>query len=1231
MDPEIFKEKATASCPKANVKLGGQQIEAVLDTGSMVSTINMELWSRVQPALPIEEPPVYFKMTAANNTTIPYLGVVVADVEINKQVLKDQVFYVLKSKMEGQEMLLGNNILNQLNDRHVPAIVKKTKFAKTVDKIVCLPPQSSRFVAVSGADARSSAPVLVEACRTTPPGVLVINSVSVAVRGVTQVGVVNTTDETIIIKSRRPIGIISPAAICNVDVAAEDPEEEEDEKKEDKATRIQSMINPDLSPDEQIKMKAFLEKNESCFAWSDEELGHTDLLPHRIKLTTDRPIAHRYRRIPPSQLQEVREHLDRLLEKEIIKPSTSPYAAPVVIVRKKDGSIRLCCDYRTLNSYMVRDSFPLARMEECIDALSGAKFFSTLDLASGYHQVKMAPEDQEKTAFTTPFGLYEWTRMPFGVACAPAHFSRLMQYVMHDHLFQILLVYLDDILVYAGEFDEHLRRLQLVMDRLKEVNLKLSPDKCKIMSSEVTFLGHVLSADGLKTDPEKISAVKNFPTPKTVTDVRSFVGLAGFYRRYVKDFSLIARPLHKLFELENQKDARGRRTKGVPVGDRWDAECQEAFEKLKTALTSSPVLAFADFDKEFTVEIDASGVGLGGILSQDGRPVAYASRTLTPAERKAKKYSSRKLELLALKWAVTEKFRSYLLGRSFTVITDHNPLRHIATSNLGATEQRWVGELEVFNYKMVYRCGKQNTNADALSRCPECQGEELSTFISEQRDVQVPSPPKPSVEESFHPERLTVGAIGVTDCSSPELDVVMRSLQGKALTPEQSRLLTSDGRILLNREKKRLRVINNILYRATILNGQETLQQVIPQSQRRRKLELVHDMMGHMGPERCIQQLQSRCYWPSMRRDVTDYVSSCERCLVAKSPAIPVHQPLGTLSATRFNQMVAMDFTTLERSADGVEHVLVITDTFSKLTVACPARDQTAQTAMKILLNKWILTYGPPAQLHSDQGKSFTAAVINELCKHWSITKSQTTPYNPRGNGQAERFNRTMHNLLRSLPPEEKRRWPEKLPELVYWYNTTVHSTTGHSPYMLVFGQEPSIPLDWETILPDPEQAIADSYLLGHLRRLKELREMMLEKQSSHKPDEPAATRVNQDVQQKETASSRLRHRRHVSLQPGDVVLKRRHPSGRNKTQDQFDAKRYTVKQVPNKQQSSYRIEDENGRSFHVNGGQLKIVPTPAVESSIPVPADVNSSQPVVNSKSTRPQRARRPTQRMDL
>lgn len=311
--------------------------------------------------------------------------------------------------------------------------------------------------------------------------------------------------------------------------------------------------DPLATAEETEAIRKLVAENADVFAWSDDQMGCTGILKHRIVLTTDVPTAQPYRRFPPSQLKEVRNHLDSLLAQDIISPSTSPYAAPIVLVRKKSGELCMCCDYRRLNDITRKDAFPIPRMEECIDALEGSKYFSTLDLASGYHQVEMAEEDRQKTAFTTPFGLYEWNCLPFGLANAPAHFSRLMQKVMSDHLFQIILVYLDDLLVFSSSFDEHLESLQKVFDHLREVHLKLNPDKCFLGRSSVSFLDHVLTRNGPKTDPDKITAVRNCPQPKTMPDVRAFLGLAGYYRRFVKNFATLAKPLHQLLETKNER------------------------------------------------------------------------------------------------------------------------------------------------------------------------------------------------------------------------------------------------------------------------------------------------------------------------------------------------------------------------------------------------------------------------------------------------------------------------------------------------------------------------------------------------------------------------------------------------------------------------------------------------------------------------------------------------------
>ncbi|KAG1934719.1 hypothetical protein F2P79_019745, partial [Pimephales promelas] len=394
----------------------------------------------------------------------------------------------------------------------------------------------------------------------------------------------------------------------------------------------------------------------------------------------------------------VRAHINQLLESQVIRESCSPYASPIVLVKKKDGSLRLCVDYRQLNAKTRRDAFPLPRIEESLDALSGARWFSTLDLASGYNQVPVSERDKSKTAFCTPFGLFEWNRMPFGLCNAPSTFQRLMERIFGDQQYQSLLLYLDDIVVFSSSVSQHLERLEVVFRRLERENLKVKLEKCAFFHPE-----------GVATDPCKIEVVTQWPRPSTVKELRSFLGFASYYRRFVDGFAKLAAPLHRLVgELTGSKHRPGQREE--VFSSAWSRECQDRFEELKSRLTTAPVLAYADFTKPFVLEVDASHGGLGAVLSQeqDGkvRPVAYASRSLRPNERNLLNYSSMKLEFLALKWAMTERFREYLLGNRCIVYTDNNPLSHLATAQLGATEQRWAAQLAAFDFDLKYRSGK---------------------------------------------------------------------------------------------------------------------------------------------------------------------------------------------------------------------------------------------------------------------------------------------------------------------------------------------------------------------------------------------------------------------------------------------------------------------------------------------------------------------------------------------
>ncbi|KAI2668517.1 Retrovirus-related Pol polyprotein from transposon 17.6 [Labeo rohita] len=473
-----------------------------------------------------------------------------------------------------------------------------------------------------------------------------------------------------------------------------------------------------LSEEEQGKVRALLEKYVPVFSTHDGDLGCTNLISHDIPLLDDIPVRQRFRRIPPSEYEVVKAHINQLLETQVIRESCSPYASPIVLVKKKDGSLRMCVDYRRLNSKTRKDAFPLPRIEETLDSLAGARWFSTMDLASGYNQVPVAEGDKSKTAFCTPFGLFEWNRMPFGLCNAPSTFQRLMERLFGDQQCQSLLLYLDDIIVFSSSVDQHLARLEVVLSRLQREGLKAKLSKCAFFKKEVHYLGHVISSEGVSTDPGKVEAVAQWPRPTNVSELRSFLGFASYYRRFVEGFAKLAAPLHRLVaQLANPKPLK---RSAREFAEAWSAECQCSFEGLKGKLTTAPVLAYADFSLPFILEVDASHGGLGAVLSQEQqgkvRPIAYGSRSLRPTERNTTNYSSMKLEFLALKWAMTEKFREYLLGHKCVVFTDNNPLSYLTSAKLGAMEQRWAAQVAAFDFEIKYRSGKSNRNADALSR-----------------------------------------------------------------------------------------------------------------------------------------------------------------------------------------------------------------------------------------------------------------------------------------------------------------------------------------------------------------------------------------------------------------------------------------------------------------------------------------------------------------------------------
>ncbi|KAL7862813.1 hypothetical protein SRHO_G00117970 [Serrasalmus rhombeus] len=628
---------------------------------------------------------------------------------------------------------------------------------------------------------------------------------------------------------------------------------------------------------------------------------------------------------------------------------------------------------------------------------SGAEWYSTLDLASGYWQVKMDEQDREKTAFTTPFGLFEWDRMPFGLCNAPATFQRLMQRCLSGQLAESTLVYLDDAIVYSVDFTAHLAHLEAVFQSLEGYGLKLRPEKCHLFQREVKFLGHCVSGKGIFPDPAKISAVKDWATPKTVRQVRSFLGFVGYYRRFIKDFSKIAKPLNGL--LGGTGRCKGRGSSSI----KWTPDCEEAFSQLKQKLLQPPILAYADFSQPFLVYTDASNHGLGAVLAQqqDGteRVIAYASRSLHPAERNDSNYSSFKLEFLALKWAVTEKFKDYLWGAKIVVVTDNNPLVHLETAKLGAVEQRWAAQLANYDYQIKYRPGCNHVNADVLSRLPtvRADGPAPNVLSSDNMEcvVEMVQAPGELVDAGFgwgwDPTRWRE-----LQRADPHLQVVQGYWESGRMPAAPERKQQSRQVQKMLSQWNRLTMQDGVICR--VVQDPQTNEAVsqiwVPQHYIITLLEAYHDETGHQGVERTLSLLKRHFYWVGMESSVRDFIRLCPRCTFrmarpeSKAPLVP-------FTAQGPLHIVAMDFLSLGRPADRYQNILVITDLFTKFAWAVPTVDQSALTTARVMWNCVIQPFGCPEVFHSDQGPNFESALVKELCALYGCRKSRTSVHHP--------------------------------------------------------------------------------------------------------------------------------------------------------------------------------------------------------------------------------------------
>ena len=633
-----------------SVTLAGQTLDCLLDSGSQVSFVTETFIKRaIQPqGLELHSARNWLTIRAVDGLEVPYVGYFETDVCVAGHVVADRAVLVVRDAGQSLPGLLGMNVLACI-PRFVASISHRvvpggTKFARVAARrAVCVPAQTTAYVRVVGGFHGQTA--LLEPMATGCGPLLVTSTV---VQGTVYfAGMVNPTEKDFWVQPGTRIGIVQPAEVLPpkyTGIIVNANEILVGTKSVVPRTSEPSQLPVDLTTfegtDQELQdVKALFTRHRSVFASSDNDLGCTGAVQLHVRTTDDIPVTMPYRRIPPAQLEEVKSHLQELVQSGAIVPSDSAYASAIVLVRKKTGELRMCCDFRALNAKTVKDAYPLPKIDESMDALAGARYFSTLDLQSAYMQVPIHPDDAHKT----PFGLYEHRRMAFGLCNAPSTFQRLMLTAFREEMFNILLCYLDDLLVFSRTISEHIRRLDTVFTILSEYGLKRELRKCYFFQREVKYLGHRVPAEGIATDPEKVTAVENWPRPETLKQLRSFLGFASYYRRYVPHFTAVASTLNALVTT-CCRDIKGkpRSSASYRLGSQWTENCEAAFSNIKCVLNTAPVLGFADYHQPFIVETDASDLGLGAVLSQvqDGRTriIAYASRGLRKAEKNQSNY-----------------------------------------------------------------------------------------------------------------------------------------------------------------------------------------------------------------------------------------------------------------------------------------------------------------------------------------------------------------------------------------------------------------------------------------------------------------------------------------------------------------------------------------------------------------------------------------------------------------
>jgi len=851
-----------------------------------------------------------------------------------------------------------------------------------------------------------------------------------------------------------------------------------------------------------------------------------DLLPGA------RPHVRPMPRFSHDELEKIHAEIKDLLQKGFIRPSSSPMGAQILFVKKKDGSSRMCLDFRSLNEHTVRDVYPLPLIDALFDKLAGKKVFSSLDLRSGYFQMRVAEKDAHKTAFRSPIGSYEYLVVPFGVCNAPSAFSRMIDHVFPPLEFGDCLVkYIDDLLIFSDNMEDHLVHLRRVFDRMTREKLYPKLSKCRFGLHELEFLGHVVGRDGIKPDPHKVNAVLNAPAPTNLTELRGFLGILNYFQRFIDSYAHRSAILTDLTK------------KDIPWS--WTPDHAKAFQDLKSTLVSAPVLRVFDRKLDVVLQTDASAQALGGVLLQnDGhglRPVCYTSKKLSPTQAR---YPPQQLEMFAIMHAV-RTWRHYLMGRQFTIESDHQSLERVKLSPKPTGRLAdWYDELAEYSFKVVYRPGPKNKTADYLSRFAADAVTAQPVVLSALTTV-APADPE-------FLQRIRDGYAQDTYFAPVAAALIDKAPVDKRFKSRVDKFIERDG-VLVFRKKDTLCIPDDKPLRTSVL------------------IE-IHDAGGHFGVDKCYEALERRYFWPHMGKSTKSFVMSCDACQRQKGATrssngliMPLEIPERAWSS------VSMDFVTgLPQTVRGNDAVLTVVDRLTKMTHVIPTTTTaTAQDTASTFFSEIYRLHGLPRSIVSDRDNKFTSEFWQTLFTLVGTKLAMSTVNHAKTDGQTEAQNKTIGQLLRTVAGETPADWDLKLPFVEFAMNNSVNSSTKVTPFYANYGLHPWVPADLATgalLAVDSPDVMAMVDKIATINKLVE---------------------HNLSVAQDQQAATANRGRRDEVFKVGDLVYVSQEnrassstlPSATQKLRERFHGP-YVVKKVVNN--NAYKLEFPDGRAHTV-------------------------------------------------